>query len=266
MPTRTIKVSNLSPRATKLEIKEFFSFSGEIEHIELQSEGDGSQAAYVTFKDPEALNTALLLSGATIVDQSVTITPAEDYHFSSAVYSPGNSMTGEGMQPLGGAGSAMTKAQDVITSMLAKGYVLSKDAMSKARAIDDKHHLTANATASVSSLDKKIGLSQKLSAGTAAVNERFKAMDQKYEVSEKTRSAFAAAEQKVNSAGSALMKNKYVFASASWLTGAFNRAVKTAGEVGQKAIDKAQSSERQSNDPTPGFYGTDHEGDGLSRG
>eukprot|EP00249_Psilotum_nudum_P018059 c26620_g2_i1 orf=299-505(-) len=65
MPTRTIKVSNISKKATKLEIKEFFSFSGEIEHIELQSDDDWSQAAYVTFKDPEALDTALLLSVCT---------------------------------------------------------------------------------------------------------------------------------------------------------------------------------------------------------
>jgi hypothetical protein len=37
------------------------------------------RTAYVTFKDPKALEIALFLSGATIVDQVVNITPAEDY-------------------------------------------------------------------------------------------------------------------------------------------------------------------------------------------
>jgi RNA recognition motif-containing protein len=33
--TNTVRVSNVSPKATEHDIQDFFSFSGEIEHIEL---------------------------------------------------------------------------------------------------------------------------------------------------------------------------------------------------------------------------------------
>ena len=133
--------------------------------------------------------------------------------------------------------------------MLAKGYDLGKDAMTKAKNFDDKHHLSANATATVSSLDRKIGLSQKISSGTAVVNEHVKAIDEKYHVTEKTRSALSVAEQKVSSAGSALMKNKYVFTSAAWVSGAFSKVSKAAGEVSQKALEKVHNASGPKQDP-----------------
>ena len=133
--------------------------------------------------------------------------------------------------------------------MLAKGYDLGKDAMSKAKNFDEKHHLSANATATVSSLDKKMGLSQKISSGTAAVNDHVKAIDEKYHVTEKTRSAFSAAEQKVTSASSALMKNKHILTSAAWVTGAFNKVSKAAGEASQKALEKVHNASGAKQNP-----------------
>jgi hypothetical protein len=118
---QTVKVTNVSPKATQHDIMDFFSFSGEIQNIELERsvfhfskkhlqlsltgnlyaavaskdcnlgtpstdqfcgkpsrDGGGSQVAYVTFKEAQALDTALLLSGAVIVDQAVNIFPLED--------------------------------------------------------------------------------------------------------------------------------------------------------------------------------------------
>lgn len=240
MPTRTVKVSNLSHKATDRDIHDFFSFSGEIESIDVQSDEDGLKVAFVTFKDSESLDTAVLLSGATIVDQIVSITEVEDYHPSADANSATPVVPAAGAVGIGGA---VTKAQDVISNMLAKGYDLGKDAMNKAKTFDEKLQLSANATATVSSLDKKIGLTQKFSTGTAVVNEHVKAIDEKFQVSEKTRSAFVAAEQKVSNAGSALMKNKYIFTSAAWVSGAFSKVTKAAGEVGQKAIEKVHTTE-----------------------
>ncbi|KAI5081180.1 hypothetical protein GOP47_0004363 [Adiantum capillus-veneris] len=238
MQTRTVKVSNLSEKATNRDIHDFFSFSGAIESIDVQSLEEGLKVAFVTFKDPESLDTAVLLSGATIVDQVVSITEVEDYHPSASVEHANSDVP-----PAGSVGSAATRAQDVIYSMLAKGYDLGKDAMNKAKTFDEKHQLSANATATVSSLDRKIGLSQKLSTGTAVVNEHVRAIDEKYQVLEKTRSALMAAEQKVSSAGSALMKNKYIFTSAAWVSGALSKVTKAAGEVGQKATEKVHTAE-----------------------
>ncbi|KAK1261823.1 hypothetical protein QJS04_geneDACA008862 [Acorus gramineus] len=241
MSTRTVKVSNVSLSASERDIKEFFSFSGDIEYVEMQSADEWSQIAHVTFKDSQGAETALLLSGATIVDLSVIITPAPEYHLPPMASvqqvpkdrNPGGSSTE----------SAVQKAEDVVSGMLAKGFILGKDALNKAKSFDEKHQLTSTATAKVTSLDKKIGLSEKVSMGAAAVNSKVKEVDQKFQVSEKTKSAFAVAEQKVSTAGSAIMKNRYVFSGAAWVTGAFNKVAKAAGEVGQKTKEKVVVAE-----------------------
>eukprot|EP01018_Ginkgo_biloba_P011773 Gb_32242 [translate_table: standard] len=255
MTTNTVRVTNVSLRATKRDIQDFFSFSGEIDRIELRGDNEHSQVVFVTFKDPQALDTALLLSGATIVDQSVNIHPVEDYLPQAEApervpsqHSEHISSVNKAQDVSGGSGTAMNKAQDLVTSMLAKGYIVGKDAMNKAKAFDEKHRLTANASAKATSFDKKIGLTEKITAGTAAVNEKVRSVDQKFQVSEKTKSAFAAAEHKVNNAGSALMKNKYVFTGASWVTGAFSRVAKAAEDVGLKTKEKVEIAEGQKND------------------
>eukprot|EP01018_Ginkgo_biloba_P005863 Gb_03078 [translate_table: standard] len=246
MIIRTVCVSNVSVRAKEQDIREFFSFSGDIDHIELQSDTEGCQVAYITFKDPQAVDTALLLSGATIVDQSVNIFPVDDFQQQpEALSQTGLSPSAKESSFAGGAGAAVNKAEDVVTSMLAKGFILGKDAMNKAKSFDEKHQLTANATAKVSSFDKKIGLTEKINMGTSVVNDKVREMDHKFQVSEKTKSAFAAAEQKVNSAGSALMKNKFVFTGASWVTGAFSRVSKAAEDVGKKTKGKIEVGEVQ---------------------
>lgn len=155
-----------------------------------------------------------------------------------------------------GAESALRKAEDVVSGMLAKGFILGKDAVSKAKSFDEKHQLTSTASSKVSSFDKKIGLTEKISvgtavvgekisAGTAVVSDRVREVDQKFQVSEKTKSAFAAAEQTVSNAGSAIMKNRYVFTGASWVTGAFSKVAKAAGEVGQKTKEKMDKAEEE---------------------
>ena len=148
-------------------------------------------------------------------------------------------------QTPGGAESALRKAEDVVSGMLAKGFILGKDALGQAKAFDDKHQLSSTASAKVASFDQKIGLSEKISAGATVVGDRVREVDQKFQVSEKTKSAFAAAEQTVSNAGSAIMKNRYVLTGTSWVTGAFSKVSKAAGEVGQKTREKMASEEQQ---------------------
>lgn len=242
MSVRTVKVSNVSLGASEQDIKEFFSFSGDIEYVEMRSGDEWSQVAYVTFKDSQGAETAALLSGATIVDLSVIIEPAADYQLPPAASAP---TLPRDAKPATGAESALQKAEDVVSGMLAKGFILGKDAVNKAKAFDEKHQFTSTATAKVASFDKKIGLSEKVTMGASAVNEKVKEMDQKFQVSEKTKSAFAAAEQKMSSAGSAILKNRYVFTGASWVTGAFNKVTKAATDVGSKTKEKVLSEEQK---------------------
>ncbi|XP_020203072.1 binding partner of ACD11 1 [Cajanus cajan] len=240
MSIKTVKVGNVSLGATDQDIKEFFSFSGDIEYVELQSHDERSQIAYITFKDSQGAETAVLLSGATIVDMPVTITLDPDYQLPPAALASSNVS-----QTPGGGESALRKAEDVVSGMLAKGFILGKDAVNKAKTFDEKHQLTHTASAKVASFDQKIGLSEKISAGATVVGDRVREVDQKFQVSEKTKSAFAAAEQTVSNAGSAIMKNRYVLTGASWVTGAFNKVSKAAGEVGQKTKEKVENAEEQ---------------------
>lgn len=156
--------------------------------------------------------------------------------------------------PVGGD-NVVHKAEDVVSSMLAKGFTLGKDAVGKAKAFDDKHGFTSTAGAKVASIDKKIGLSEKFTMGTSVVNEKVKEMDQKFQVSDKTKSALAAAEQTVSSAGSAIMKNRYVFTSASWVTSAFSKVAKAATDVGTMTKEKMSAEEQhKGSGPSSGGY------------
>jgi hypothetical protein len=102
----------------------------------------------------------------------------------------------------------LSKAQDVVTSMLAKGSAIKQDAVNKAKAFDEKHQLTANASAKVSSFDKRVGLTEKLTVGLSVVNEKVKSVDQRLHVSDKTMAAIFAAERKLNDTGSAVKTSR----------------------------------------------------------
>ncbi|XP_057800701.1 binding partner of ACD11 1 [Salvia miltiorrhiza] len=245
MTTRTVKVSNVSLSATEQDIQEFFSFSGVIQYVEMKSENERSQSAYVTFKDAQGAETAVLLSGATIVDQSVTIALEPNYTLPASAAA---STASQGDTAAGGVAAAAQKAEDVVSGMLAKGFILGKDALNRAKSFDERHQLISTASAKVASLDQKIGLSEKITVGATIVNDKVKEVDQKFQVSEKTKTAFAAAEQTVSSAGTAIMKNRYILTGTTWVTGAFNRVSKAAGDVGQKTLEKVAEEEQGRNE------------------
>ncbi|KAK1409848.1 hypothetical protein QVD17_36377 [Tagetes erecta] len=252
MQTRTVQIGHLSDLATEREIHEFFSFSGDIEHVEICRDLKQNKTAFVTFKDPKALEIALLLSGATIVDQIVSITPAENYvpkpelqearEVDNAV-----SMAPENTSPSAAESNSdsprsanvyMSKAQDVVSSVLAKGSAIRQDAMNKAKAFDEKHQLRANASARVNSFDKRVKLSEKFNVGVSVVNEKVKSVDQKLQVSDKTMAALLAAERKLNDTGSAVKSSRYVTAGAAWLNGAFGKVAKAGQVAGTKTRQK----------------------------
>ncbi|XP_024179643.1 binding partner of ACD11 1 [Rosa chinensis] len=257
---RTVKINNVSLRATDHDLREFFSFSGEVEYVELHSYNETSQVAYVTFKDASGADTSILLSGATIVDRPVTIDMAADYKLPAAVASTLPAATVN--VNAGGPKDAVRKAEDVVSSMLAKGFILGKDAISKAKAFDEKHQIYSTATATVATLDQKIGFSEKLSAGTSMVNDKLRQMDEKFQVSEKTKSAYSAAGQTVSTAGSALMSNRYILTGTAWATGAYNRAAQTANEVSQKTKEKVLAEEDKNGNKAEGSQGEGSKAEG----
>ena len=103
----------------------------------------------------------------------------------------------------------MSKAQDVVSSVLAKGSAIKQDAVNKAKSFDEKHHLTANASAKVISFDRKVGLTDKIHVGISVVNEKVKSVDQRLQVADKTMAILTVAEQKLNNTGTAVKSHRY---------------------------------------------------------
>ncbi|CAN7126344.1 unnamed protein product [Brassica rapa subsp. narinosa] len=244
MQTRSVRVENVSDLATEREIHEFFSFSGDIDHIEiLKDASEQSRVAFVTFTEPKALEIALLLSGATIVDKIVTITPAENYVprretmqqvVENTIPPTPTRQTADG----NGGRAYVSKAQDVMATVLAKGSALGQDAVNKAKAFDELHQLRANASAKVSSFDKRVRLSEKFNVGISVVNEKVKSVDQRLQVSDKTMAAIFAAEKKLNDTGSAVKSSRYVTAGAAWFSGAFSKVARAGQLAGSKTKEK----------------------------
>lgn len=103
----------------------------------------------------------------------------------------------------------VSRAQDAVASMLAKGSAIRQDAINKAKAFDEKHQLTASASEKVVSFDRRVGITEKFTAGISVVNEKVKTVDQRLQVSDKTMAAIFAAERKLNDTGSAVKTSRY---------------------------------------------------------
>ncbi|KAJ6734689.1 SERINE/ARGININE-RICH SPLICING FACTOR [Salix purpurea] len=234
----TVEVTSLSPKAVEKDVYDFFSHCGAIEHVEIIRSGEYACTAYVTFKDAYGLQTAILLSGATIVDQRVCITHwgtfvDESYAWDSSSRNEGNTSS-EGIhanQFVSSPGEAVTVAQEVVKTMLAKGYILGKDAMAKAKEFDESHQVLATAAAKVSELSNRIGLTDKIFAGMETV----KCVDEKYRVSEFTKSAASVTGTAAVAATTAVVNSPYFAKGALWVSGILAQAAEAAADLGKKA-------------------------------
>ena len=231
----TVEVTNLSSRASESDLHEFFSFSGAIEHVEIIRSGDYGSTAYVTFKEPYALETAVLLSGATIVDQPVCITcwgrPDEPCNFwdmpTWQLEEETEYRNYQTCQFNTTPQEALTIAQDVVKTMLAKGYVLSKDALARARAFDESHQVSATAAAKAAELSKRIGLTDRVSAGVGAI----RSVDETYHVSDTTKSVATATGRTAAKVANGIVTSSYFSAGAMMVSDALNRAAKAAADL-----------------------------------
>lgn len=138
-------------------------------------------------------------------------------------------------------GEAVTVAQEMVKTMLAKGYVLGKDALVKAKAFDESHQVSATAAARVAELSNRMGLTDKLQASLETV----KFVDEKFHVSEITKTAalatgtvaVAAATftgKTAVAAANAFVNSSYFAKGALWVSDALTRAAQATAELGKK--------------------------------
>ncbi|KAJ6791697.1 binding partner of ACD11 1 isoform X3 [Iris pallida] len=237
-----VEVSNLSPSATERDLYDFFSFSGAIEHIEIIRSGDYGCTAYVTFKEAHSLETACLLSGATIIDQHVCIARwgqnEEASNFwdrpSWSLDDDHESMASQANHFTTNPREVVTVAQEVVKTMLSKGYILSKDALAKAKQLDESHRLSATAAAKVAELSKRVGLTDKISAGVNTVRQ----VDQQYHLSDTTMTALSATGRTASAVATSVVNSSYFAAGALWVSDALSKASKAAAELANRGSTK----------------------------
>ncbi|KAK4779683.1 hypothetical protein SAY87_015789 [Trapa incisa] len=238
-----VEVTGLSPKATEKDLRDFFAFSGTIEDVEIIRSGEDACTAYVTFRDAYSQETAVLFSGATIVDQRVCITrwghdeyelDLWDRHSSLRHNDETSSSGAQGGQFVSNPGEAIAMAQEVVKSMLAKGYMLSKDALAKAKAFDESHQVSASAINKVSDFAERTGLADKLFAGVEAI----KSVDDKFHVTEITRSAVSATGRTAAGAATTVVNSSYFSKGALWLSDALNRAAQVTADLGSHGAQR----------------------------
>ncbi|GJP32120.1 hypothetical protein CLOM_g16652 [Closterium sp. NIES-68] len=138
------------------------------------------------------------------------------------------------------------KSESAVASLLASGYMLSKDALEKARALDERHGISQTAstsmaavkektTATAAALDKKFNISEKISGASASVSSTFSSVDETYHVTSKAKAAAAAAEATLSHAGQQVMNNPYVASGRDWMMGIFERLKQQTLEQVKKA-------------------------------
>ncbi|XP_078429636.1 binding partner of ACD11 1-like [Wolffia australiana] len=215
----TIRVSNLSSHATERDLRNFFSFSGEISQIRFASfDEDDDSVAYVTFREARGVETACLLTGSTIAEQVVYIEPWGNSEELQRTRADGLSVT---------PGQAMTMTQEVVKTMIAMGYVLSKDALGRARAFDEACGLSAAATAKMADLSRRIGITDKIDA--------IRAVDAQYHLSETAAAVAGATVRAAASAGGAVVNSRYFAAGALFVSDALHKAADYAADLGHRA-------------------------------
>ncbi|KAL2546778.1 RNA-binding (RRM/RBD/RNP motif) family protein [Forsythia ovata] len=238
----TAEVTSLSPNATEKDVQNFFAFCGAIQHVEIVRAGEYACTAYVTFQNPHALETAIFLSGATIVDQPVCITKWGHYEDDADLWNQTSwRLEDESEQSqshehlfVSSAGEAVTMTQDVVKTMIAKGYVLGKDALGRAKAFDESRQFSATAAAKVAELSERFGLTDKIFTGVEAA----RSMDQRYNISENTISAMSATGRTAAAAATAVVNSSYFSKGALWVSDALNRAAQVAADLGNRDNNK----------------------------
>lgn len=124
-------------------------------------------------------------------------------------------------------------AQEVVNTMASMGYILGKDAITKAQAFDESHQVSATAAAKVADLSHRMGLTDMIGAGYEAV----KTMDEKYHVLQTTKSAISATGKTAAAAADTVVRSSYFSKGALFMSDALNRAAKVAADLASRGLE-----------------------------
>jgi len=151
MSANVVHVKNISKETSEKEIKDFFSFCGKIEKLEVTSEGE-TQNATVTFEKETAAKTALLLDNTQLGSTQVSVSSATggDDFGHSAVDSDSDELTQE-----------QKPRSRIIAEYLAHGYAIGDQTTQRAIDLDKQHGITNRFLQTLQKLDERTKASTK---------------------------------------------------------------------------------------------------------
>ncbi|KAK4183581.1 hypothetical protein QBC35DRAFT_93304 [Podospora australis] len=153
----TVVVKNIDPKTEDKEVKDFFSFCGKINSIDVTTEGE-TKTATVTFATETAARTAHLLNNTKLGSASITVTGGasldeEDKPSDSNDRSPDGGLTQE-----------EKPRTRILAEILAHGYLVAEHGLETAIALDEKHQVSTKFVNTVKQLDEKTHASDKARA------------------------------------------------------------------------------------------------------
>ncbi|KAI8092759.1 uncharacterized protein BX664DRAFT_328066 [Halteromyces radiatus] len=183
-----VLVKNISLESSEKTVREFFLFCGKIKEFELIKDDDEAhQVALVNFERESAAKTASLLSTALIDNEHISVTP----YFESAFPAE----TEKEVDAPEASQEAKPKAR-IAAEILANGYMLQDQIVSKGLEYDGKYNVTSRLTGylnyfqnNVKQFDEKYRIWDKAAE-----------IDQKYKIQEKVQNAAQTAQTQLQGA------------------------------------------------------------------
>ena len=157
--------------------------SGEVSHIELHDSPEPTgRSAIVTFASPQALDTALLLTGSTIVPGEPPVTVTQSFK-------PGESAPA----PTKGDDDAdlvdLKRVQEALASLVARGYVLGKAGIEKGAALDAQLGVSSTLIATAEDINARLRITERgrelgsvASAHASAALAKAKELNEKHQI------------------------------------------------------------------------------------
>jgi len=172
--TSTVNVSNISPKTTEKEVREFFSFCGKIQNLSLtptSGAADASKSATITFERDSAAKTAILLDGTPLNNSPLSVSAThslDDIAGSHATSDPSADEPRQEDKP----------RSAIFAEYLAHGYVIGDSALNKGLELDSKHGISQKFSSYLNSALQKV-------ESTTHATDRARAVDTQYGVTQR---------------------------------------------------------------------------------
>ncbi|KAK6353101.1 hypothetical protein TWF696_005091 [Orbilia brochopaga] len=166
----TVHVANISPKTSEKEIRDFFSFCGKIKDLSVTPSSaapDSNLSATITFEQPSAARTALLLDNTQLTGTAIQVSAAaslDDLTHESDATAAHDADIAQEDKP----------RTAILAEYLAHGYVLGDKILQRGIEFDDKNGISARFKKFLADLDSR-----------HKVSDKSRAMDQSYGISDR---------------------------------------------------------------------------------